>query len=248
MLTAPDETATLQALPDHGMDETTPRTLKWQKRLMLWMVPPLVAFLLRLLQSTLRYEEILEEGGHPDQRDGASVWCFWHRCLLPAACYFHGRPRTTLLISASYDGELIARTIERLGYETVRGSSSRAGAGGLLSLARAVRAGATAVIPGDGPRGPRYLLKPGITKLAQLTQLPVNSFYLLPQRAWVLRSWDALMIPRPFSRVVMVWGRPVPWPESREEEEQARLAVEATLERLRGLAERHFSSNVASRQ
>jgi lysophospholipid acyltransferase (LPLAT)-like uncharacterized protein len=215
---------------------------------MLWTVPPLVAILLRLLQFTLRFEEIVEEGGRADQQDGASVWCFWHRCLLPAACFFRGRPRTTLLISASFDGELIARTIERMGYETVRGSSSRAGAGGLRALASAVRDGATAVIPGDGPRGPRYLLKPGITKLAQLTQLPVNSFYLLPQCTWTLRSWDALMVPKPFSRVVMVWGRPVPPPESSDAEEYMRLAVETTLERLRELAERHFSSDTASRQ
>jgi lysophospholipid acyltransferase (LPLAT)-like uncharacterized protein len=230
------------------MDEATPHTLTLQRRLMLWIVPPLVAALLRLLQATLRYEEIVEEGGRPDQQDGPSVWCFWHRCLLPAACFFRGRPRTTLLISASYDGELIARTIERMGYGTVRGSSSRAGASGLRALARAIRDGATAVVPGDGPRGPRYLLKPGVTKLAQLAQLPVNSFYLLPERAWMMRSWDALLVPKPFSRVVMVWGRPVAPPESSEMEVQARFAVEATLERLRGLAERHFSKNDASRQ
>lgn len=223
------------------MDETTPHTLTWQKRLMLWVVPPLVALLLRVLNATLRYEQICEEGGHPDRPDEASVWCFWHRCLLPAACFFHGRPRTTLLISASFDGELISRTIEHMGYETVRGSSSRAGAGGLRALARAVRDGATAVIPGDGPRGPQYILKPGITKLAQLTGLPVNSFYLLPQRAWVMRSWDALLVPKPFSRVVMVWGRPVPPPELHETEEAARLAVEETLGRLRELAEGHFA-------
>src|ERR1700748_3343587 len=211
------------------MDETKPHTLTLQRRLMLWIVPPLVAALLRLLQATLRYEEIVEEGGRPDQQDGPSVWCFWHRCLLPAACFFRGRPRTTLLISASYDGELIARTIERMGYGTVRGSSSRAETSGLRALARAIRDGATAVIPGDGPRGPRYLLKPGITKLAQLTRLPVNSFYLLPQRKWTVRSWDALMIPKPFSRVVMVWGQPVPAPESTDTEEHVRLAVETTL-------------------
>jgi lysophospholipid acyltransferase (LPLAT)-like uncharacterized protein len=85
------------------------------------------------------------------------------------------------------------------------------------------------------------LLKPGITKLAQLTQLPVNSFYLLPQRKWTLRSWDALMVPKPFSRVVMVWGQAVPPPESTDAEEHVRLTVEATLERLRELAERHFA-------
>jgi hypothetical protein len=225
------------------MNETTQLAPTWQKRLMLRAVPPLVALLLRMLDATLRYEEFCEEGGHADQPGEASVWCFWHRCLLPAACFFRGRPRTTLLISASFDGELIARTIERLRYETVRGSSSRAGAGGLRALARAVRNGATAVIPGDGPRGPRYILKPGITKLSQLTGLPVNSFYLLPQRAWVMHSWDALLVPKPFSRVVMVWGRPVPPPESSDAEEQVRLAVEATLDRLRALAEGHFAGH-----
>jgi lysophospholipid acyltransferase (LPLAT)-like uncharacterized protein len=222
------------------MDERTERGLSWQRRLMLWLVPPLAATLLRLLAATLRYEEIFDEGGERDRRDGASVWCFWHRCLLPATCYFRGRPRTVLLISASFDGELISRTIERLGYETVRGSSSRAGAQGLRALAREVNDGSTAVIPGDGPRGPRYLLKPGITKLAQLTGLPVHSFYLLPERAWVLRSWDALLVPKPFSRVVMVWGRPVMPPEAGDSDEEARLEVETTLELLRALAERHI--------
>lgn len=215
---------------------------------MLWTVPPLVALLLRMLHATLRYEEIFDEGGRADHPGEASVWCFWHRCLLPAACFFRRRPRTTLLISASFDGELIARTIEHMGYETVRGSSSRGGSDGLRALARAVQDGATAVIPGDGPRGPRYLLKPGITRLARLTERPINSFYLLPQRAWVLRSWDALLVPKPFSRVVMVWGRPVPPPESAEAEEQVRLAVEATLERLRLLAEAHFADRIPAPQ
>ena len=99
------------------------------------------------------------------------------------------------------------------------------------------------MIPGDGPRGPRYLLKPGVTKLAQLTGLPVNSFYLLPQRAWVMRSWDALLVPKPFSRVVMVWGRPVAPPESSDSGEAARLEAEATLERLRALAEGYFANH-----
>jgi lysophospholipid acyltransferase (LPLAT)-like uncharacterized protein len=229
------------------MNETTHHTLNWQRRLMLWIVPPLVAMLLRLLHATLRYETICEPEGHIDQPGHASIWCFWHRCLLPAACYFRGRPRTALLISPSFDGELIARTIERMGYETVRGSSSRAGAGGLRALTRAVADGATAVIPGDGPRGPRYRLKPGVIKLAQLTGLPVYSFYLLPERAWVLSSWDALLVPKPFSRVVMVWGRPVSAPESGDTEEQARLAAEATLERLRMLAEAHFPRSASAR-
>jgi hypothetical protein len=228
------------------MTETIERSLSWQRRVLLRIVPPVVAALLRLLGATLRYESVFEEGGHADQPGEPAVWCFWHRCLLAAACYFHSRPRTTLLISASFDGELIARTIERLGYKTVRGSSSRAGAAGLRTLASAVQQGTTGVIPGDGPRGPRYLLKPGIAKLARLTGMPICSFYLLPQRAWVLRSWDALLVPWPFSRVVIVWGRPVPAPQTVEEEETTRLDAEQTLERLRALAEKHFAGTTAS--
>jgi lysophospholipid acyltransferase (LPLAT)-like uncharacterized protein len=230
------------------MTDTIERRLSWQRRALLWIVPPVVAALLRLLGATLRYESVFEEGGHADQPGEFAVWCFWHRCLLTAACYFGGRPRTTLLISASFDGELIARTIERLGYGAVRGSSSRAGAAGLRALASAVQQGATGVIPGDGPRGPRYLLKPGIAKLARLTGMPIYSFYLLPQRAWVLRSWDALLVPQPFSRVVIVWGRPVPAPQSAEQEETIRLEAEQTLERLRALAEAHFTAGKASTQ
>ena len=228
------------------MIDTTERRLSWRRRALLWIVPPVVAALLRLLGATLRYESVFEEDGHADQPGEAAVWCFWHRCILTAACYFHGRPRTTLLISASFDGELIARTIQRLGYETVRGSSSRAGAAGLRALASRVQQGDTGVIPGDGPRGPRYLLKPGIARLARITAMPIYSFYLLPHRAWVLRSWDALLIPRPFSRVVIVWGRPVPAPPSVEQEETTRLEAERTLERLRALAEAHFAGTTAA--
>jgi lysophospholipid acyltransferase (LPLAT)-like uncharacterized protein len=230
------------------MTNSIERRLSWHRRALLRIVPPVVAALLRLLGATLRYESVFEQGGHADQPGEPAVWCFWHRCLLTAACYFRGRPRTTLLISASFDGELIARTIERLGYETVRGSSSRAGAAGLRALATVVQQGTTGVIPGDGPRGPCYLLKPGVAKLARLTDIPIYSFYLLPQRAWVLRSWDALLVPRPFSRVVIVWGRPVPAPQSVEQEETTRLEAEQTLERLRALAEARFATSRAAAQ
>ena len=228
------------------MHETSHQTLTWQKGLMLRTLPPLISTLLRLLHRTLRYEVVCEDGAHAAAPGEPGIWCFWHRCLLSAACYFHGRPRTVLLISPSFDGELIARTIHRLGYQTARGSSSRAGAGGLRGLARAVRGGASAVIPGDGPRGPRYALKPGVIKLAQLTGLPVGCFYLHPQRAWVMRSWDALLVPQPFSRVVLVWGRTVAAPPSTDNDEQARLAVEATLERLRARAEAYFRERRAA--
>ncbi len=216
--------------------------------MLLAVVPLVAAALLRLLHATLRYEVLCAPGGYQYGWNERGIGCFWHRCLLSAACYFHGRPRTTLLISQSFDGELIARTIERLGFFTVRGSSSRGGASGLRALAQAVNDGASAVFPADGPRGPRYQLKPGAIKLGQLTDLPVGCFYFLPARAWQLRSWDGFLIPKPFSRVIVAWGRSVVIPLELDEAsfESKRVELERAMEDLRHFAEDHLASANAS--
>jgi lysophospholipid acyltransferase (LPLAT)-like uncharacterized protein len=222
-------------------DAAPPWTIR--QRYLLAIVPAISALLIRLLALSLRFEIICEDGAHAAAPDEQGIWCFWHRCLLTSACFFRHRPRTALLISRSFDGELIARTIERLGFQTVRGSSSRGGARGLRSLVQAVQAGASAVFPADGPRGPRYGLKPGALKLAELTGRPVGFFYMLPQRHWCLRSWDGLLIPKPFTRTVLVWGPPMvvpPQPDAAEFE-SLRSAAESTLERLRATAEAYFS-------
>ena len=182
--------------------------LSFVQRLAIAIVPRIAASLLLLLHRTLRYEVVVEPGAEPATPPAHQVWCFWHRCLIPCACYFHGTFEPTVLISRSFDGELIARTIELLGFRTVRGSSSRHGASGLLALARAVERGYPAVFTADGPRGPLYKVKPGAVKLAQLTGYPIGTFYALPEKAWLLRSWDSFMIPKPFSRVAVSWGRP----------------------------------------
>lgn len=230
----------------YDCEMTRDRAKQWtlRQRCLLALVPPSAALLLRMLALTLRYEVIREDGEHVAAPEEQAIWCFWHRCLLASACMFQQRPHTTLLISQSFDGELIARTIERLGYATVRGSSSRGGAEGLRALARAVQAGASAIFPADGPRGPRYLLKPGPVKLAEFTGVKLGCFYVLPQRHWRLRSWDALLIPRPFSRTLLVWGQPIAVPRITDGPafEAVRSATEASLERLRATAEAYFAS------
>ena len=147
-----------------------------------------------------------------------------------------------VLISGSFDGELIARTIERLGFLTARGSSTRSGGSGLWALAKAVGRGHGAVFTADGPRGPVYKVKPGAIKLAQLTGYSIGIFYAHPQKAWLLRSWDRFLIPKPFSRVAISWGRQVEVPRSEDPAviEGKRLEVEAALERARLNAEQHF--------
>jgi hypothetical protein len=223
------------------VNEST-ESFSYSQRFMIAIVPRLVALLLRTLHRTLRYEVVVEQGAAPAIPPALQVWCFWHRCLISCACYFHDRLQPAVLISRSFDGELIARTIERLGFLTARGSSTRSGGSGLWALAKAVERGHPAVFTADGPRGPVYKVKPGAVKLAQITGYSIGILYAHPEKAWLLKSWDQFMIPKPFSRVAISWARQVQVPQSEDPEfiEAKRLEVEAALERARLNAERHF--------
>jgi lysophospholipid acyltransferase (LPLAT)-like uncharacterized protein len=217
-------------------------SFSYSQRVMIAVIPRLVAWLLQVLHRTLRYEMVVEPGAEPATPPGQQVWCFWHRCLIPCVCYFHDRFKPAVLISRSFDGELIARTIELLGFLPARGSSTRDGGSGLWALAKAVQRGHPAVFTADGPRGPIYKVKPGAIKLAQVTGYAIGIFYAHPEKAWILRSWDRFLIPKPFSRVAISWGRNVHVPQSDDTAmmEVKRLEVEEALERARLNAERHF--------
>ena len=134
----------------------------------------------------------------------------------------------TILISRSFDGELVARTVEHLGFVAIRGSSSRDGTAGLRNLYRAYLDGHYCAVTADGPRGPAMVAKPGVIQLAKLARSTVGAFYVHPERAWQLRSWDRLLIPKPFSRVTVSWTRQEPAEQS---------AVQAALELSVQLAE-----------
>ena len=217
------------------------RRLTFLQRCALTVVPRVVAPLISLLGRTLRWEEVSEPGALPDDNGDVAIYCFWHRALLLAAWFFHRR-NIAILISQSFDGELIARTVERLDFLPVRGSSSRGGAVGLRAMQSALNSGAAkyAAFTSDGPRGPAYVAKPGAVKMAQWTGARVGTFYLLAERAWTLRSWDRFMIPKPFSRVVVSWARPVE--VQRGEDHEASLTVlQNAMDRARALAELHIA-------
>jgi lysophospholipid acyltransferase (LPLAT)-like uncharacterized protein len=199
--------------------------LRVGQRIALMLVPPLAALLIRLLGFTLRYEDVAEPGVTPGYAiPGPVVFAFWHRSLLACAHRFRNLD-IAILISSSFDGELIARTVELLGFRAIRGSSSRGGAAGLRNMQLAYAAGHRCAFTADGPRGPVFVAKPGAAALANsVGELDadgkpagtgaggtwVGCFYALPDRAWELHSWDRFMIPKPFSRVVLSWPAHVP--------------------------------------
>jgi len=213
------------------LQAATPR-LRPGQRLALLLVPPLAALLIRLLGLTLRYEDVAEPGVTPGYAiPGPVVFAFWHRSLLACAHRFRNLD-IAILISPSFDGELIARTVELLGFKAVRGSSSRGGAAGLRNMQLAYPAGHRCAFTADGPRGPVFVAKPGAAALANSVQAWVGCFYALPDRAWELKSWDRFMIPRPFSRVVLTWPAHVPAGEV------TTATVQAALDRAVAIAER----------
>lgn len=181
------------------------QTFTFRQRLALATVPRLASFVIRCLGVTLRYRDVCYPGPFPGyDTPPPGVFAFWHRCLLASAWHFRNRG-IAVLISQSFDGELIARTVERLGFIAVRGSSSRDGSVGLRNLQRAYLDGHFCAITADGPRGPAQVAKSGAAQLARLVNSEVIVFHAHPERAWQLRSWDRFLIPKPFSRVTIGW-------------------------------------------
>jgi hypothetical protein len=216
----------------------------FSQRLVLAVVPRLVWALLWIVSRTWRFEVIAAEGVVPvlfGERPGPEIYCFWHQCVLPCTVYFR-RSYATILISRSFDGELITRILKMFGFDAVRGSSSRGAREGLLGLARVIESGGTAIFTADGPLGPIYRTKMGPIKLAQVTGAPIGCFHLEPEHAWTMRSWDKFLVPRPFTRIVVSWG---PWTRvagdlASEEFEPKREELNAAIEYARLKALEHF--------
>ncbi len=145
------------------------------------------------------------------------------------------------MVSRSFDGEYIARTIEKLGFVAVRGSSSRGGATALLGLKDQLEQGNLVVFTIDGPRGPKYVAKPGPVLLSRATGFPMAAFYLALSDAWVLNTWDALMIPKPFSKVLVRFSAKVRVLADADDEQMAEFQgrLQSALERVTRFAEEH---------
>ena len=222
----------------------------FRQRLVLAVVPRLVWALLSIMGRTWRFESLAEEGATPlpnGEGAGAEIFCFWHQCVLPCTFYFR-RTHATIIVSQSFDGELIARALSLFGYKTVRGSSSASGREGLLGLKNVIEAGSPAIFTADGPRGPIYRTKMGPIKLAHLTGARIGTFHLEPEYAWMMHSWDRFLVPKPFTRVVVSWSRwtAVPADLGEGEIDEKREELNAAIERARFSALKFFGKSSAN--
>jgi lysophospholipid acyltransferase (LPLAT)-like uncharacterized protein len=190
------------------------------------------AGLLQVLGRTWRVERVDTKERDARLANGERcIFALWHARLLPLV-FTHRGLGAAVLISRHRDGELIARLVERLGYVTARGSSTRGGGDGAREMLSFAERGHLLGVTPDGPRGPAEVVKIGLVYLASRSGLPVIPVAASASRAWRLRSWDGFRIPQPFSRLVVAYGEPIEVPADLDGE-----ALEPWRERIeRGLA------------
>jgi lysophospholipid acyltransferase (LPLAT)-like uncharacterized protein len=200
---------------------------------------PLVDALCRTLtwktEGLHHYDDLMRRGTPP-------ILAFWHGRILPATWYFRNRG-IVVITSQNFDGEWIARIIERFGYGTARGSSSRGGARALVQMRRDLSRGRPVGFTLDGPRGPNRVAQPGAVFLAGATGHPLLPFHIEVERYWTTRSWDRPQIPKPFSRAAVVMGEPISVRATTDGEvEENRTGLHRVLETLEDRAARLLRS------
>ena len=220
----------------------TPPLSVW-RRLAIPVIAWAVWAAIRLIGPTLRTEVIgvhnaiqIPRGGEP------AIGAFWHRCIFPAAWIWRHRG-IVVLNTVNFDGQWTRRVIERLGFGTAQGSSTRGAIEGLTALAAHLEAGRHVGFTIDGPRGPRYVAKPGPVILARRTGRPISVFHIGVERGHTFqKAWDLFCLPFPFSRTVMFVAPAIRLPTDAggDTMKQKQAEMQGALERVRDLAESWF--------
>lgn len=179
-----------------------------KQKLLLCLIPSTVSVCAKSLLATCRLDVQGSDYYEAAVRaHGRTIIAVWHETIALAARYHHNSGHYTLT-SHSFDGELAARVANCFGMYAARGSSSRGGSEALIDLERVIADGSTVGLTVDGPRGPRRVAKPGAAILAARTGLPVVPQAFHARRAWHMRSWDKLSMPKPFATIKAVFGPP----------------------------------------
>jgi lysophospholipid acyltransferase (LPLAT)-like uncharacterized protein len=203
------------------------RSKRIQARLISIAGYPLIA----ALGSTLRWRaEGLEHLAAVERSGRPPIMAFWHGRILPATVYFRRRG-IVVITSENFDGEWIAGIIERFGYGTARGSTSRGATRALVQLRKTMATGKPTAFTMDGPRGPAKVAQPGAVFLAKITGNPIVPFHIESARHWTARSWDRTQVPKPFSDVAIAIGEPFEVAADVDDAglEARRVALEAAL-------------------
>ncbi|KPK99711.1 MAG: hypothetical protein AMJ91_06705 [candidate division Zixibacteria bacterium SM23_73_3] len=219
----------------------------WLKRkkdeLLLFLASWIGPLLIYILGMTLKIEWVGEENLDILRKEKKSViYAFWHGRML-IFTYSHRKQKIHVLISQHQDGEYIARIIHRLGFVSVRGSTTRGGSKAIFEMCEKTTSGFDVAVTPDGPKGPGFQAHPGIIYIAQRTGMPIIPITNSAKGCWSLSSWDRFLIPKPFSKTVIMLGKPilVSTEATSEELEEKRIDLEKRLWELTQRADNYFS-------
>lgn len=230
--------------------DATLRPLSRWRRMQIPVIAAAAYSAVRALGPTLRFELL---GAHHYDASRArgehAIGAFWHQCIFTAIWFFRYQG-FVVMNTPNFDGQWARIVIERMGFGTEQGSSSRGGLSALTKMAERLEKGEPAGFSIDGPRGPRYIAKPGPVMLARRTGQPIFTFHFGLQRAWTLeKSWDHFQIPKPFACVVAVGSAPIYVSRDADSTEmhQKQDEMQAALERNRKIAQSWFGLDPVQR-
>jgi hypothetical protein len=229
-----------QPRQDSSRPRPAPLQFSTRQRISLWLITWANYLAIRLIGPTLRYSISWEEPPSPPDAifEKPVIYAFWHRAVF-ASAWLWRNSGIAVMVSRSFDGEYIARIIEKLGFSAVRGSSSRGGAPALLGMKSHLEKGKSVAFTIDGPRGPKYVAKPGPVLLSRASALPMAAFYVAIDEAWVLNTWDQFVIPKPFSKALVRLSAKLRVPAPADDDQMADFhrQLQAALERVTIFAE-----------
>lgn len=166
-----------------------------------------IHFLSKTLSSTYRYKiygcEHLEKA-----KKNAYIQALWHENAFISLCAERNIDNSVIVLSLSKDGNLAYLFLKKLGVGIIRGSSSRGGYKIILQMLSAIKGGKFTTLTIDGPRGPRHTVKKGIFIIAQKSSKPIMAFSAYAKNVWTLKSWDQFKIPKPFSKIAIIYSQP----------------------------------------
>ena len=223
--------------------DSRPRPLSSFRRAQIPIISSAAYAFARVTGPTLRYEVLGWQ--HIDRvhsQNRRCVYSFWHQTIFLAMWWWRHRG-VVAMTSGNFDGQILGSALQRLGFDTTFGSSSRGGLRGLAVLTARLQQGHDVAFAADGPRGPRHLAKPGPVILARRSGCPIVGFHLFAEHAHIFeKAWDLFQLPRPFSRVVLVIGPPIEVPDEvgRDLVERKQADLQRSIERARETAESWF--------
>ena len=227
-------------LEDDRASKSKPHQFSFRQRILLWLITWANYLAIALIGPTLRYSVSFEEPPTPPDAifEKQVIYAFWHQAVFVSSWLWR-HSSIAVMVSRSFDGEYIARIIEKLGFVAVRGSSSSGGGRALLGLKAQLEQGNAAAFTIDGPRGPKYVAKEGPVLLSRASALPMAAFYVAIDDAWVLNTWDRMTIPKPFSKALARLGSKIQVPSNADSAQMAEFhrQLQAALERVTSFAE-----------